>query len=53
VFEEGEDGRGGQPTAREGGCTRERGLGGGAARIRGELVGRIEIHGPTRSHASS
>ena len=45
---------------RERGAAKQMGEGGlhskgikrGAARVRGRLVGRIEIHGPTRSHVS-
>jgi hypothetical protein len=45
---------GGCTKARErgGGCTRGRGLEGGRLGL-GGLVGRIEFHGPTRSHHSS
>jgi hypothetical protein len=56
VFEEGGDGRGGRrPRAREGSWAAEKSKGtrGRAARVRGKLVGRIKIHGPTRSHVNS
>ena len=36
-----------------GGCNNTRGKKGGAARVRGGLVGRIAIRGPTRLHDSS
>jgi hypothetical protein len=53
-FEGEGDDRGGsaQRLERGGGCTRWRGLGGGLLGL-GGLVGRIEFHGPTRSHDSS
>jgi hypothetical protein len=50
------EGRGRRPRERGGeggGCNPKGRKGGGAARVRGRLVGRIEIHGPTRLHDSS
>jgi hypothetical protein len=56
------EGGGGQGLERGGGYTRERGggrlknpkgLGGGWLGLGGKLVGRIKIHGPTRSHVNS
>jgi hypothetical protein len=57
-LEEEGDGRGEGRSPRErggegGGCNHKGRKGGGAARGRGRLVGRIEIHGPTRLHDSS
>jgi hypothetical protein len=45
-------GRGGVQEKGEGAAAIPRGKR-GAARVRGRLVGRIEIHGPTRLHDSS
>jgi hypothetical protein len=37
----------------KGGCTRRGGVRGRAARVKGRLVGRIEVHGPIRLRDSS
>jgi hypothetical protein len=50
------EGRGRRPRERGGeggGCNPKGERGGAAARVRGRLVGWIEIHGPTRLHDSS
>jgi hypothetical protein len=49
------EGRGRRPRERgwEGGGCNPKGRKGGVARVRGRLVDRIEIHGPTRLHDSS
>jgi hypothetical protein len=46
------EGRGQRPRERGGATAIPRGKR-GATRVRGRLVGRIEIHGPTRLHDSS
>jgi hypothetical protein len=49
-------GEGGRPRERRGegaAATSQGGKRGAAARVRGGLVGRIAIHGPTRLHDSS
>jgi hypothetical protein len=51
-FVGGDERGGGCTKARERGAARGEGIRGRAARVRG-LVGRIEFHGPTRSHDSS
>jgi hypothetical protein len=56
MFEEEEDGRGGGVQEKGKGKRRlqqHKGEKGGAARVRGGLVGRIAIRGPTRLHDSS
>jgi hypothetical protein len=53
-FEGGGDGRGRRPRARgNGGAAQGEGIRGRVARVKGRLVGRIEIHGPTRPRDSS
>jgi hypothetical protein len=52
-FEGGGDGRG-QPRARgNGGAAQGEGIRGRASRVKGRLMGRIKIHGPTRPRDSS
>jgi hypothetical protein len=53
-FEGGGDGRGRRPRARRnGGAAHGEGIRGRAARVKGRLMGWIEIHGPTRLRDSS
>jgi hypothetical protein len=55
-FEGGEDGRGGDGQGlgeMGGGAAQGEGIRGRAARVKGRLMGRIEIHGPTRPRDSS
>jgi hypothetical protein len=47
------EGNGGQRLGRWGRLHKGEGVRGRAARVKGRLVGRTEIYGPTRSHDSS